>query len=193
NASVNVLAAPIVSVSISPGNSTMQVGFMQQFTATVTGSTNTAVTWLVNGTAGGNLTVGTISSTGLYTAPAVVPSPSSVTVSAQSVADTSKSASASVSITATPPPVTVSISPTSGSVQVMQTLQFSAAVTGTTNTAVIWSVNGTAGGNSTVGTISSSGLYTAPACAPGTPSTVTTTSVYASSVSASAVVSVTGK
>ena len=45
-------------------------------------------------------------------------------------------------------------------------MQFTATVTGTTNTAVTWSVNGVAGGNSTVGTISTSGAYTAPATAP---------------------------
>jgi len=87
-----------VGVSISPTGATLQVGHSQQFTATVSNTSNTAVTWLVNGTVGGDSTLGTISSTGLYTAPSSVPSPSSVTVTAQSVADISKSASASVSV-----------------------------------------------------------------------------------------------
>ena len=87
-----------VGVSISPTGATLQVGHSQQFTATVSNTSNTAVTWLVNGTVGGDSTLGTISSTGLYTAPSSVPSPSSVTVTAQSVADTSKSASANVSV-----------------------------------------------------------------------------------------------
>src|SRR5207249_1687045 len=72
---------------------------MQQFTATVTNTNNTAVTWQVNGVPGGNATAGTISSAGLYTAPAVVPSPATVTVRAVSQADATKSASAQVTIT----------------------------------------------------------------------------------------------
>ena len=87
-----------ISVSISPTNASVQVGHSQQFSAAVSNTSNTAVSWLVNGTVGGDSNVGTISSTGLYTAPSSVPSPSSVSVTAQSVADASKSASASVSI-----------------------------------------------------------------------------------------------
>jgi hypothetical protein len=56
----------------------------------------------VNGVAGGNSTVGTISTSGLYTPPANVPSPSTVTITAISVADSTKSASAQVTITAPP-------------------------------------------------------------------------------------------
>src|SRR5256884_732352 len=70
----------------------------QQFTATVTGSSNTAVTWEVNGVTGGNSTTGTVSTSGLYTAPATVPNPANVTVTAVLQADTTKSASATVTI-----------------------------------------------------------------------------------------------
>src|SRR5438552_1435275 len=58
--------------------------------------------------------------------------------------------------------VSVAISPTSASVAPQQTQQFTATLSGTTNTPVIWSVDGTNGGNSTSGTISNTGLYTAP-------------------------------
>src|SRR5205807_10061184 len=101
-----------VSVAISPTSATVGAGGTQQFTATVTNTNNTAVTWQVNGVPGGNATAGTISSAGLYTAPAVVPSPATVTVRAVSQADATKSASAQVTITA-PIVVSVSISPTS--------------------------------------------------------------------------------
>ena len=77
---------------------------MQQFSATVTNSTNTSVNWSVNGIAGGNSTVGTISSAGLYTAPVIVPSPASVTVSAQLEANAGVSGNGIVTIT----PVTFS-------------------------------------------------------------------------------------
>jgi len=58
------------------------------------------VTWQVNGVTGGNATVGTISSSGLYTAPGVVPNPATVTVTAVSQADATKSAAAQVTIRA---------------------------------------------------------------------------------------------
>lgn len=89
-----------VAVSVSPTSATVQTGGTQQFTATVTGTTNTAVNWLVNTVAGGDSSVGTISATGLYTAPAAVPSAATVTVTAQSVVDTAQAASASVTISA---------------------------------------------------------------------------------------------
>ncbi len=85
-----------VSVTISPTSATVGAGGTRQFTATVQNTSNTAVTWQVNGVTGGNATVGTISSAGLYTAPA---SPATVTVTAVSQADTTKSASAQVTIT----------------------------------------------------------------------------------------------
>jgi hypothetical protein len=89
-----------VSITISPTSATVVAGSTQQFMATVQNTSNTAVTWQVNGVTGGNATVGTISSAGLYTAPAVVPSPATVTVTAVSQADPTKAASAPVTITA---------------------------------------------------------------------------------------------
>ncbi len=89
-----------VSVTISPVSATVGARGTQQFTATVENTGNTVVTWQVSGVTGGNATVGTISSSGLYTAPAVVPNPAIVTVAAVSQADPTKSASAQVTITA---------------------------------------------------------------------------------------------
>jgi Protein of unknown function (DUF1565) len=100
SASVIITASAPVSVAISPPSATVPTGRTQQFTATVQNTSNTAVTWQVNGVTGGNATVGTISNSGLYTAPAAVPSPATVTVTAVSQADTTKSASAQVVITA---------------------------------------------------------------------------------------------
>jgi Abnormal spindle-like microcephaly-assoc'd, ASPM-SPD-2-Hydin len=56
----------------------------------------------------------------------------------------------------------VSVSPVQGSITPIQTEQFSATVNGVTSTNVTWSVDGVQGGNSTVGTISTSGLYIPP-------------------------------
>src|SRR5574337_1160596 len=83
---------PGITVTVTPNPVNVPAGSPRQFTATVTGTANTAVTWQVNGVVGGNSTVGTISPTGLYTAPASPPSPSAtVTITAVSQADTTKS------------------------------------------------------------------------------------------------------
>jgi hypothetical protein len=63
-----------VSVTVSPAATSVQVNTTQQFTATVTNATTQTVNWSVNGAPGGNSTVGLISTTGIYTAPAVPPS-----------------------------------------------------------------------------------------------------------------------
>jgi len=91
---------PDVRVTISPAAVTLAVNSTQQFSASVAGASNTAIaSWSVNGAVGGNAIVGTISDSGLYTAPGAVPSPNTVTVTATSQADTSESASATVTIT----------------------------------------------------------------------------------------------
>ncbi len=93
---------PAVTVSISPPSAALGSGQSQsvQFTATVTGTTNTAVNWSVNGVAGGNATVGTISTSGLYTSPSA-PTSQLVTVSASPGAAPTVSASASVVLVTT--------------------------------------------------------------------------------------------
>jgi hypothetical protein len=95
----------VVVVTVSPATQTLNVTQTQPFTATVTGTSNTAVTWSVNDVVGGDSTVGTISASGLYTAPATVPNPATVTVKATSQADTSKSASATLTVNQ-PPAIT---------------------------------------------------------------------------------------
>lgn len=89
---------PSTTVTVAPASVSLGVGATQQFTA------SGAVTWSVNGVAGGNGSVGTISSTGLYTAPSAVPT-GAVTVTGTTGAG--QSASAAVTVTApTTPPVT---------------------------------------------------------------------------------------
>lgn len=95
---VNVAAAPAVTVTISPTSATVRLRKTRQFTASVQNTSNSSVIWKVNGVTGGNSTVGTVSSSGLYRAPASVPTPSVVTVSATSVADQTRTANASVTI-----------------------------------------------------------------------------------------------
>lgn len=178
-----------VSVSVSPTGASVEVGQSQQFTANVSGTSNTAVTWSVSGIAGGNSTVGTVNSSGFYTAPSQVPG-TAVMVTADSVAQPAASATAGVTVMP-PPPVTVTISPNSVSLQLGQTQQFSATVSGAPNTAVNWLVNGTIGGSPSAGTITSNGLYTTPASVPTGSVTVTAQSVYNSASYANASVAIT--
>jgi len=88
--------------------------------------------------------------------------------------------------------VTVSVSPSTATVVIGQTTQFSATVKDTSNTAVQWAVNGIAGGNSTVGTILASGVYTAPGRVPSSAISVSAASMADASKSASASVNVMG-
>lgn len=103
NACLTAIPVPSpVAVSVSPTSGSLQAGSVttQPFTATVADTLNTQVTWQVNTMAGGNATVGTISTAGVYTAPATVPSPATVTVTAIAAADSTRSASATITITA---------------------------------------------------------------------------------------------
>ncbi len=95
-------AAQNVHVSISPTYVVVQLGQPQAFIATVTGSGNTDVTWQVDSANGGDSTVGTISSTGEYTAPSKMPNVASATVTAVSQADPSKSATAVITLVTQP-------------------------------------------------------------------------------------------
>jgi hypothetical protein len=146
-------ASSVVSVSIEPGAAAVVAGTTQPFVATVTGTANTTVTWSVQEGATG----GTMSDTGVYTAPAT---PGTYHVVATSQADSC--GSASVAVTVSPAtPVTVTVDPP-GPVDVEVgggSLRFLATVTGTANTAVVWSVqaNGAGGQINPV-----NGVYGAP-------------------------------
>jgi len=73
------------SITLAPtGYITAPLGGTRQFTATVSGLANPAVTWLAGNVAGGNSTLGTISATGLYTAPASMPPSGQITITAKS-------------------------------------------------------------------------------------------------------------
>ena len=109
-----------ISITISPTASSaspLQVasGKTQQFSATVTNygnaSAQNSVNWYVNSTLGGSSTYGTITSTGLYTAP-IVTTNMPVTVMVASQADLSRQATTYVSVGAMPPAIT-GMNPTS--------------------------------------------------------------------------------
>ena len=153
-----------VSVAVVPTSAAPAIGQSRQFSATVRNAANTGVVWEVNGVAGGTSTTGTITAAGLYSAPAAVPSPATVSVTAVSEADSSVSASAMVTITV--PQVIVSISPASVAVEPGGSQQLTATVSNASNTGVVWEVNGVIGGTAAAGTITPSGVYTAPGVSP---------------------------
>ena len=199
-------SAPI-SVSVSPGVASVKTGATLSLTATVQNdSSGKGVTWsytnptcttskntdyivVTTSTACGTLT-NSSSSAVTYNAPSAVPSPAAITVTATSVADATKTSSATVMVTNGS--LNVWISPTGATVQTGQSKTLNAIVSGTSNTQVTWEVNGVAGGNSTVGTISSAGLYTAPSSVPsGGTVTVTAVSQANGAVSSTVTVAVT--
>ncbi|HVN21203.1 MAG TPA: putative Ig domain-containing protein [Dongiaceae bacterium] len=256
------IAVADIKISVSPTSATVASRGTLQFTATLTGISNTSITWTASS--------GTISSSGLYTAP-IVSANTTATVTATSVADASKQASATLTITpagsanlsvtttnlatatqgtaynqsltatgGTPPytyaitsgalpsglalkatsgaitgtpsssgtfsftvtvtdsaknqavsgllsitvvDIKISVSPSSATVASQGTLQFTATLTGISNTSVTWTASS--------GTISSSGLYTAPLVSVNTTATVSATSVADASKQASATLTIT--
>jgi hypothetical protein len=87
-------------------------------------------------------------------------------------------------------PVTITLSTTSVAVAPNGTQAFGVGISGTSTSNVIWSVNGIVGGNSIVGTISSTGVYHAPATPPPGPVTITARSIADPGIAASAIVAV---
>jgi arabinan endo-1,5-alpha-L-arabinosidase len=175
--SSNSGSTPPPTISVTPATVTLAPTQTQLFTAVETGSSNTAVTWSLSPS------VGTISTAGLYTAPATVSTAQTVMVTATSANDTAVSASATVSLTATVTP-TVAVTPSKVTLNQGQTQSFTATVTGSSNTAVTWSIN------PSTGSISTAGLYTAPATITAAQTvTVTATSAADTAVSATATVS----
>jgi pectate lyase len=164
----------VTAVLVTPGSAASATGGTLPFHATVQGSTtNTNVNWSAQ--------LGTITSAGEYTAPAKA---GTDVVTATSVADPTKSGVSTVKITAqgSSPTVTgVTVSPATTSVKLSARMQFSASVQGNvSNKGVSWTA--------ALGTITSSGAYTAPSKA-GT-DTITATSEADTSMSAKAKVTV---
>ncbi len=163
-----------VTVTVAPASSTVGSGKSQQFSALVNNTSNKAVTWRAS--------IGSISSSGLFTAPQVS-SNASATITATSVANPTISGTAKVTISVSAPaPIKVVVSPNPASLASGKTQQFTALVSNTANTSVTWKASS--------GTISGTGLYTAPAVSSSVSASVTATSVAAPTVSASATVTI---
>jgi len=176
-----------VDVNIVPGSATVPLGDTQQFAASVTGTSNTDVTWQVNHMTGGNGTVGKISAAGLYQAPATQPA---LGISVIAISNSNGATSASLALTLAgsgTPAISVTSTPSGvTNIYTGSTQQFNATVVNESNTAVNWQINNVAGGNATLGNINNSGLYTAPGTiASPTLVVITAVSQASSSVSGS--------
>jgi hypothetical protein len=149
-------APSVTAVSVSCTATSLQTGQTSQCSATVsgTGSFSSAVTW--------SATSGTVSSSGLYTAPSTVPTIGSDSVKATSTQDPTKLGTAKIAITALVQPTitAVTVSCAATNLQPGQTSQCSATVSGTGSfsSSVTWSA--------VSGTVSNTGLYTAPSTVP---------------------------
>lgn len=178
-----------VTVSVTPPTATIGLGQRTSFSAAVTNTLDTTVTWSVAGIENGNASVGQICVSGSnpcvapssasagsvdYLAPANVPAVNPELVTATSHADASQSGSAMVTISGSTGGVSVLVTPAYAFVVpssgVTSTFQFSAVVSGSANGAVNWSVASAIAGQgcsgAACGSVNASGLYSAPTAAP---------------------------
>lgn len=138
---------PAIVIGISPFTTTVAHGATQTFTATVTNTTNTGVTWSVDEANGGSIT-----NAGVYTPPTGLGT-FHVTVTSQ--ADNTKKATATVTVVDS---TVVTVTPDTATVAINAQQTFTAAVTDVTDTSVTWKVQEEAGGTIDAET----GVYTAP-------------------------------
>jgi hypothetical protein len=164
---------PVGSVGVLPVAADLWASQQQQFLANVADPANPGVSWSL--TPAG---VGAITATGLYTAPASIAAPQTVTVTATNASNPVFSGAATVNLY---PPGNIAVSPASVTLSTGQTQQFTVVMSGGPGSGVVWSLS-PAG----MGTISSSGLYTAPASI-YTPQTVTLTAAGNGSTATAAI------
>lgn len=141
---VTVTASP-VNITLAPSDADINIGQTLALVATVTGSTNTGVTYRSSATG-----VATVSTAGVVTGVAS----GTAVITALANADTTKKATAVIRVAAASP-VVITLTPTTGAVGTGQTLQFVATVTGSTNTGVTWRSSAPA-----IATVSTTGLAT---------------------------------
>ena len=162
---------PNITVTVAPVTASLLLGEAQTFNATVGNTSNTAVSWSVNGIPGGNATVGTIDPGGVYTAPQILPSPPSISLAAASVADPSKAGAATITVTSS---FSLSVAGPS-TITAGNTSTYAATLTAPANSnpsrVISWNVAGTGCAGAACGTISSGGVYAAPSVSPS-PATV---------------------
>ncbi len=179
-----------IAVAVTPASATVILGNPQMFTATVTNASDTTVVWSVNGVAGGNAATGTISTAGVYTAPAELPASPAVRIAATSQADATKSGTSQVAIASD---LQVALSATAARVELGAKQAFRALITssGNPNGGVTWTLSGAAC-LAGCGAVDANGNFTAPQILPATATaTLTAQSVADPTKRASAALTIT--
>ena len=145
------------TVTVGPHSPCSLPSQSQQFTAFVTGASNTSVAWYVNSVLNGNSRVGTITAGGLYTAPATI---GSYGIKAISQVSPNPSGTTTISVSSSP---VFTIYPFTASIPLGGQQTFQPQICGAPDSgSVTWTVDTIPGGNANVGTVTSSGVYTAP-------------------------------
>ena len=169
-------STPVVTVSLSPDVAKLASGQTTRLSAVVVDAANSAVTWSLS-PAG----VGSISSSGLYTAPSTIATPQSVKVTAVSQADVTAYSSATITLV---PSINVTVSPATQALNNGQSTLFTATVGNAEDSSVTWGAR--------LGSITPEGLYTAPSNTGSSTltDTITATSILDPTKSATAAVTV---
>lgn len=162
-----------ITIALATATPTIQVNQTAQFTATVTGTSNTQVTYSVDGGAAN----GSISAAGVYTAPGTA---GVFTVRATSAADPSKSATATITVAA-PPATSITITPAAATIATGGSVALSSSVAAT------FAVTG---GNAN-GTVTATGPGNASYTAPATPGVYQVVATAAADPSKQAVATIT--
>jgi hypothetical protein len=151
-----------ISVSMTSHPAGVSAGLSYQFAASVVHTANTAVSWsLACVSSCGSVEIGAVASNGTYVAPMSVAQPVNLMVTATSVAEPTKSASAQFLLM---PAVQMSMPRAPSQIVLGFVHQFTADIQNDLDhRGMHWFVGDVAGGNATLGTIDSNGLYTAPA------------------------------
>jgi len=159
-----------ITVAIKGGSVSLAAGETYQFSATVTGTANTSVTWQLSDCSGA--ACGSITSTGYYTAPSAIPASATIKVLATSQADPSKSGY----VTVRHEPISVTVSPQAAWVRAGDSTNFAVSVKHDIRKGgVSWALSCS---SSDCGKLSNSGgdsvLYNAPSTFPA-PATIVLT------------------
>ncbi len=159
NGTVQVPVTVVPPLKIAPRQKALYAGQSQQFYPTLADASVPSVSWSLNPS------LGSVSGTGLYTAPSSITSSQTVVLTATSTSNNTISAQSTITLL---PQLAVSLSPSSVTLFPSQTVQFYASLSNAVNYGLNWSIN------PNVGQIGILGLYTAPASVTG-PQTVTVT------------------
>jgi hypothetical protein len=139
-----------VTLSIAPNTAILEPKEEKQFEVLVSGTQNKGITWRIEPN------VGTVSPTGLYTAPSETGLGQQIRLSATSIADPTRSSSAAITLIPSTPTY-VSVSPRSAALSAgLGRQQFQVAVVGANDQGVTWAIS------PQIGTIFPGGLYYAP-------------------------------